>query len=560
MTPAEKKLLQDAVKRSAWDPAYFLRYFLPHWFPSEIPPLHLGIIALATKKVRFLNEYPEAHSFLLEHFRYQPDARDKEAQPLPVFVMGADGRIKLNAPREHLNEIIPRGFSKTTLLKGLTTYDVVTDDSVFVVFISATATHAETQVSDIKLELEANALLRAAYGDQTATKADPEKWTAHEIHLKTGAILMARGRGGQVRGITQKGRRPNKIYLDDIEDEESIATDAQRKKTMNWFYSSVVPAGQIMEGAEGEDWAQEPLQIVNLGTLLGAECLVLSLTSNDDFSTIRFGALLPNGEALWPYKLGVAGYNRKRSTYQRSGMLAQFTREYDSSIRVSDDTIFPSIFIYEPTTREAMATVALAVDPAISEKKTACDTALMVVGRRASDGAIWLLDEWGGVGKSPREIIDAVFEYHLKWRTDRNGIEAVQYQKALIFLMREEMARRQLFFHIEAILQGSDDSKFTRIQGLLSPRYTNGFLRHLRPLPRYEANIADWPNGKVDYADAASMALTLLGETSGLVAENAGVPAPPLPVLPAVPELNTQRGNWIIHGRTNDLLRSGRYG
>lgn len=558
MNPANKQILKDAVERSAWDPAFFLRFFLPHWFPSDIPPIHLGLIALATRKVSFLNSYPQCHDFLLRYFRYEPDARESGAEALPVFVMGADGRIKLNMPGDHLNEIIPRGFSKTTLMKGLTLYDVVTDGSMFAVFISATSGHAETQVSDIKAELETNAVLRTAYGDLTANRSDPEKWTANEIQLKNGAMLIARGRGGQVRGLTRNGRRPNKVVLDDVEDEDSVATDGQRTKTMNWFYGSVVPAGQVMEGAVGEEWAQEPLQIINLGTLLASECLVLSLTSNEDFRTIRFGSMVEEGVPLWEYKLSEAGYNKKRQTYQRSGMLAQFTREYDSAIRVSDESIFPAFFIYQPTTRADLATVAIALDPAISEKKTACDTALIVAGRRASDGAIWLLDEWGGVGKSPRDIIDAFFEYHMKWNSDRNGIEAVQYQKALIFLMREEMARRQMFFHIEPIMQGSSDSKMTRIQGLLSPRYTNGFMRHLRPLPKYESNIADWPNGKVDYADAAAMSLTLLGETSGLVFPGP-VDAPPLDVLPAVPELYATHGNWIMKN-ANSPLRSGRYG
>lgn len=559
MSDPGKQILQDAVRRSARDPAYFLRFFLPHWFPSQIPPFHLGLIALSTGKVSFLNDYPYAHDFLLNYFEYEPDARDTTAKPVPVFIMGEDEQIKMNDPGAHLNEIIPRGFSKTTLCKGLTIYDIITDPSMFVVFLSSSAEHSETQVSDIKAELESNAKLRAAYGEQNATKADSAKWTSREIHLKCGSILVARGRGGQVRGLTHQGRRPNKIVLDDIEDEESVATEGPREKTMNWFYSSVVPAGQLMEGAVGEEWAQKPLQIINLGTLLGTECLVRSLTSDPDFRTIRFGARVDDETMLWPYKMSQATYDRMRSNWRASGRLAEFTREYDSAIRIGEESLFPSIFIYQPTTRADLVQVAQALDPAISDDKKACDAAIIVAGRRASDGALWFLDEWGGRGKTPREKIDAMFELHLKWLTDLNGIESVQYQAALIHIMREEMAARKLFFNITPIKQGTKITKPARIQGILSPRYNNGILRHLRPLPKLETNLADWPNGKVDYADAATMALQLLGETSGLVMQGALEPEDELPPLPLPPEYAASIGNYLVQSG-NSALRSGRYG
>ena len=562
LDPQTKTLLRGAVERSARDPAYFLRFFLPHWFPSEIPPFHLGLIALATRKVSFLNDpsYAYAHDFLLKHFTYEPDVRDTTSTPknVPVFVQDK-GRIKLNDPGAHLNEVVPRGFSKTTLLKGITIYDILTDANMFVVFISASAEHSTAQVSDIKGELESNERLRLAYGDQVSTRADNESWTSREIQLKKGSVLLARGRGGQVRGLTRNGRRPNKIVLDDVEDDESIATAEQREKTLNWFYASVVPAGQLMEGAVGADWAQAPLQIINLGTLLGSECLVRSLTSDPEFRTIRFGAKVADGVMLWPYKMSEATYDRMRDRWRTTGRLGEFTREYDSSIRVSDESIFPNVFIYQPTTRADLIAVAQALDPAISDKKKACDTALIVAGRRASDGALWFLDEWGGLGKSPRDKIDAMFEMHLKWQTTHNGIEAVQYQAALIHLMREEMARRQLFFHIEPIKQGSDDRKVTRITGILSPRYSNGYIRHLRPLSKLETNIADWPNGKMDYADAAAMALTLLGETSGLVMEGALDPEPEHDDMPLMPEMYQQIGNYVLR-RSDTRLARGRYG
>lgn len=525
-----------------------------------MPPVHFGLLALMTKKVAWLNYYPEVHEFLLNEFTYAADPQDPTSTQLPVFRKSSEGKIVMVAG-DHLNEIIPRGFSKTTLALAVCLYEVITDGTTFLVYISKSSPHAETQLGNIRIELETNELLREAYGDVVPTRTDVEKWGADQLQLRTGAILVARGRGGQVRGLNYRARRPNMIVLDDVEDEDSITTATLREKTESWFYGAVEKAGQVMEGAKEEEWAQQPLRIINLATLLGPECLTMTLAKDPKFNTVKFGAKLrddpANEEMLWSYKMPYALYQKERQRHQKVGKLAQFTRETDSAIRVADDTIFPSIFIYQPTPRSDLVHVSQALDPAISDQPGRDHAALVVAGRRATDGALWFLDEWGGLGKTPREKVDMFFEMHLKWQTTHNGIEAQQYQASLIFLMREEMARRRYFFSITPIVQGSTVRKDDRIVGVLSPRYMNGYIRHLRPLPDLEGNLVDWPNGKKDYADAASMAMTLLGESAGLVVpeeERAKGEYEPLPdVLPPVFQT---ANNYIIKGTKASRLSS----
>jgi hypothetical protein len=560
-----QQILEEAVAHSAYDPAFFLRFFLSKWFPTPLAPFQLGLVALVTRKVQFLNDYPAAHDFLLNEFFYAADPSDPTSTKLPVFQLNEEGKLIMIAG-DNNNFIIPRGYSKTTLLNGLNLYDCTTDGTVFGVYISATATHAETQLGNIRFELEGNELLRAAYGNVVPTKSDAEKWSSDQLQLRNGAILVARGRGGQVRGLNFQARRPNKILLDDVEDEDSIATGVLRVKTERWFYAAVSPAGNEMDGAQAAGVAQQPLMITNLGTLLGPECLMMTLAKDPQYNTVKFGAKLnledvDDEKMLWPYKMSHERYLKQRARYQKLGKLAEFTRENDSSIRVSDDTIFPAVFIYQPTLRSDLVHVSQALDPAISEQPGRDHAAIVVAGRRASDGALWFLDEWGGLGKTPREKVDEFFNMQLKWNTTHNGIEAQQYQASLIFLMREEMARRQYFFSITPIVQGSKVRKEDRIVGTLSPRYMNGYIRHLRHLPNLEGNLADWPNGKKDYADAASMALSLLGESAGLVVPDEergkGEYAPLEPVLPSLYESST---GFITRRVGFDAVRSGRYG
>lgn len=562
MTPAQRKeMIRSAVDRSTDDPAYFCRFFFPHWFPSEMPPFHLGVLALRHRKVDWLNNpiYADALPFLLEHFRYSADPNDPTSQELPVFRINDDGKLVMVCD-DFLNIIWPRGFSKTTLMNAANAYDCLTDGTTFCVYISKSAEHAEMQLGNIKAELEANELLREAYGNLVPTRADSEKWQADQIQLLNGAILVARGKGGQVRGLNYRGRRPNRVMLDDVEDDGLVESPTERNKTEKWFYSAVEKAGQVMEGAKDEEWAQQPLRIMNLGTLLGSQCLMLTLSKDPKFNTVRFGAKLvyddPNDtQMLWPYKYPHSYYTQERARHQRIGKLAEFTREVDSAIRVADDTIFPNAFIYQPVARADLAEVAIFLDPAISDAIGADDAAIVVAGRKQSDGALWALEEWGGVGKSPREKVDAFFDLHQKWQCTRAGIESQAYQKSLIFMMREEMAEKRYWFVVQAVNRGHKENKARRILGLLSPRYMNGMIRHLRPLSGLESNIADWPNGKKDYADAFASALTLLGESGALVIPEAerqkGDYAPQADVLP--PAFQTVSG-CIVRGKSANRL------
>lgn len=554
-----KELLRQAVVKSATDPAYFLRFFLRKWYPKPFPPFHLGLIALLTHKVEFLNDYPDAHEFLTTEFHYMLDPADhSKDERMPVFEL-VDGKIRMVAG-ENNNWIIPRGFSKTTLVLGCHLYDLETDPTIFGVYLSASAEHAEMQLGNIKFELESNELLREAYGDQVPAKSDSERWTNREIQLTNGSILIARGRGGQVRGLNYRSRRPNRVVLDDVEDEDSVATAEMRMKTSRWFYGSVAPAGALMDGAVDDEEAQLPLQITNLGTLLGPECLMMTVAQDPAFNTVKFGAKLASGRMLWEYKMREGTYEKLRARYKRLGKLAEFTREYDSLIRVDDDSIFPSVFIYAPTPLSALVHRSMALDPAISNKPGADHAALVVAGRRLDDGALWFLDEWGGVGKTPREKIDAFFEYHERYRCTHHGVESVAYQAALIHLLKEEMARRQYFFPITPIMQGPDTRKDTRIVGILSPRYKNGYIRHLKPLPGLEGNLIDWPNGKKDYADAAAMALSLLGESQILVMEEDLLAANEFEPEPEVlAPLWNVTGNHILHGPSTSKFKQ-RYG
>ena len=561
MTDTNEKLLYAAVEKSAHDPAFFCRFFLREWFPTPMPPFHLGMLALKTRKVAFLDDYPDAHEFLLSEFKYLADPSDPESAELNVFMLDSEGKMMM-VSGPNTAQIIPRGFSKTTIENAGNLYELLTDGTIFCVYISESQDHAERQLGNVKRQLETNELLRAAYGNVVPTRSDSEKWGASEIQLKNGGILLARGRGSQIRGLNYNARRPNRITLDDVEDKESVATAQQRTKVSDWFYGDVVPAGNEMEEDVIFDGGtpQQELQITVLGTLLHAESLLITLQRDITFNHIRFGAKLDESRMLWPQKMALKAYTFKKERFRRNGKLAEFAREYDSTIRVEEDALFQfkDITLYQPTKFEDLLIRAMACDPAISDQPGRDHTAISVGGRK-ENGMLWVLDVWGGLGVTPSQLIEQYFKFQFDYQVHLCGIETQQYQKALVFLMREEMARRQRFFNIIPIFQGSDKNKDDRISGILQPRYSNGYIRHQKPLPLLENQLQDFPNGKKDYADATAMMFALLGETQTLAAPIGSIgqdefdPLPPMLPSPYSP------GNLQIFTPSRGISRD-RYG
>lgn len=135
----------------------------------------------------------------------------------------------------------PRGFAKSTIIciiypLWLALFAKRRD----ICLISASETLAVELLRKIKRELESNLLLQAAFGDVRSAK-----WTENHIILKNGVEIRAKGAGGQIRGF-----RPDTLLLDDIETDESVESEEQRKKLKEWLFkaclNTLLPEGQLI--------------------------------------------------------------------------------------------------------------------------------------------------------------------------------------------------------------------------------------------------------------------------------------------------------------------------
>lgn len=117
------------------------------------------------------------------------------------------------------------------------------------------------------------------------------------------------------------------------------------------------------------------------------------------------------------------------------------------------------------------------IDPAISQEDDADFTALIVLD--VDQDGNWYVRVANRYKMTPTEIVNKVFEVQAQFSPLVVGIEDVAFQKALLYMMSDEMRRRNIMVPVTGIKPDNDKSKHTRIMGLV-PRFEWGriFLNH----------------------------------------------------------------------------------
>ena len=525
ITPEEKKAI---ALRGFEDPIYFFKFFLKKWFPKRMPWVHYGLIAIQVRKCSFLLNFTEEFGQkelekLVRHFVYKVNPEDENSEELPIFHLKYNDEGKVVDISMTLGQytlvMMPRGFSKTTIANAVNLWFTVYQDCNFPIYLSETSPHAKRQLSNVALQLSDNEKIKLIFGDlRPEQRASSKRWSLSEgfIQTTTDVSFYATGRGGQVRGQNIDAIRPDRIMVDDVEDKESVLTPEQRLKAREWFFGDVMPAIAEMN---------PDATITMMGTLLHRDALLTYVMNDPEWTVVVFGAIDRDGEALWPENMSLKKLEKKKVSLTMKGLLHLYYLEYFNQIRQPENAKFKPEYIHiAPKSIERLPYKALAMDPAISEKVDADFCAFAVVCM-CENGIIQIADVYGEKAMHPRKQIDKFFELHFYYKMSnlhRHGIESNAYQKALVYLVQEEMFRQakihgqDAYFNVTPITHGQN--KHERVEGVLQPRYAAGYVHHQRHFPLYETQLLDWPNGKKDLPDAAAMAVTLLDDVVGVVA------------------------------------------
>ena len=135
------------------------------------------------------------------------------------------------------------------------------------------------------------------------------------------------------------------------------------------------------------------------------------------------------------------------------------------------------------------------IDPAISQKDGADYTGIVVV--EVNDDTTWFVKVAKRQRMTPTEIIEAVFEIHRLYKPMAIGVESVAFQKMLIYVIAEEMRKRNIVVPIKEINPGPERTKEARIMSLI-PRFEYGNIYLAPSLYDLELELLQFPRSNHD--------------------------------------------------------------
>jgi phage terminase large subunit-like protein len=327
----------------------------------------------------------------------------------------------------------PRGFAKSIIFSKIySIYLACTKRASRILLLSATGTLSRQWIAQIKSEFENNRYILdtdpngVGFGDLRG-----KIWTQDclEVTHPDGFTceILAKGRGYQVRGF-----RPDVIIVDDLEDDDSIRKEDQRKIIKNWFDRAVI------------NTLPPDAQLVVIGTRLSPLALLSDVLERPGYVSRKFKAIIDDGAGLWEGRPLWPEYwpmTKLRARFDEIGEEA-FYAEFMDEPRSSSNPVFFKEWIQHYNHTDAKFLVdkdkgmhtIIGIDPAISKSERADDTALCVISATYESEPIYYIRQVHYLhGATPAQVVDAALNLYRRYEGKEIVCEDNAYQAALIY-------------------------------------------------------------------------------------------------------------------------------
>lgn len=309
-------------------------------------------------------------------------------------MVGGELRVALAAPR---------GFAKSTISsKVYPLWLALFKKRKDICIISASEGLAVEHMRYIKQALESNELILGLWG---SLKSD--KWSETHIIVQhpdgTRVNIRAKGAGGQLRGF-----RPDVVILDDIETDEGVESEDQRKKLKNWLFKACI--NTLLPGG----------QLIIIGTILHPLSVLNELLDTPNgWVKKKYTAYVDGVEdddhVLWHARPHAWLQQRK----QEIGSFA-FASEYMNDPRSDESTPIKPKHIREWEELPNQLSLVIAVDPAYSEEAQADFKVCSLVGIDQHSNR-YLID-YVRTHAPSGEFIDAILNLYVRHKGQITGL------------------------------------------------------------------------------------------------------------------------------------------
>lgn len=313
MTPEEKKAAEGLYRKFENSVEEFGRFFFPHLLQTETPPFHKEIYGLLPNHQYLAIAAPRGHAkTTVGHIVY----------PIWFALFRSWGNIAVYSASEDF------------VLREIT--------------------------GKIKKEFETNERLKAFFGDQKTSK-----WSESYFILKNGISFEGTGITGQLRG----GRKAL-IGLDDLESNETVASEEQRDKLKHRIHKELMP--KMLPKS----------QMIYMGTIIHPMCFLNQILEVPDngwekriYDCYEDG-VEAQGHEIW------AGWLPHEELQRRKKLMGTFAfqSEYrNKPVTDQNAAIKPEQIRYWKELPQQMSLV-IAVDPAYSDEASSDYKVAALVG------------------------------------------------------------------------------------------------------------------------------------------------------------------------------------
>jgi len=376
----------------------------------------------------------------------------------------------------------------------------------FVLALAHSGTQAREHLSTLRRELDNNELLRRdfpALCEPARTRAGGSVANRRDSYQSaSGVTIAAKGMDETALGAKVGSTRPDLIVGDDLERDEGTYSMAQKEKRLATLRIGVLPMNDraviclsgttTMFGSITHDLVRSAAgQAVEWVAEERFQCHHFRALMTDEFGNER-----SLWEAKWPLE-----YLRSISHQRSFAMNMQC-----EPVSIGGTHWTPEDFVYDDNGRLARHVIAkvLAIDPAVTSRKTSDQSGLAVVGyvghvRKA------LIERATGVRLDPARLREKVHRTLLADPEIRHVIAEVTNGGEYI-----EQALNPLPNGLKLITTRPGESKLARITGLFD-HYQRGRVVHARPFSALEAQMCAFPhNDHDDITDAVEAATSFL--------------------------------------------------
>lgn len=317
---------------------------------------------------------------------------------------------------------LPRGHAKTTWAKIFAAWCFCYSERQYALVSSSNEGKAQSFIGDVARILRSPNLTKLFGSYQEGAEKDAAGLKIFKYRGRT-RVLHAVGANGDPRGYNIDFLRPDIQICDDIQSRDNAKSDVESARLLEWYLSTFY----LTKSPKG-------VTHLYIGNTFPYEGCILSRVRKDsNYISFVVGAILANGEALWPELNSIeklkADFRRLIDAGQPEIFLSELMNDDRSVAAIGFD--YSKVPPWDKEEFTPPQAGFIIVDVA-GDKKDSDDTAI---------GACLIYDEYTKpyfrevlAGKfSPLDTLKHAMKMAVKYNIRAIYIEAVAYQSSLLF-------------------------------------------------------------------------------------------------------------------------------